>query len=343
MRNIRYYIIAVLPAMLSMLSSCRQELCYDHFPSANIALSWEQEWERDYGLSHATNWDAALHGFEYTSLRPGMPEWVELIKFRHDGTSEENFLNIKGGKIQIDNSTDESFLLYNGDTEYIVLQDMASLNDARATTTSRSRASSALQHLQSITPEARTVNPPDLLYGAFVEELPEVHAHETHHMPVRMQPLVYTYVIRYEFEHGLEHVALARGAIGGMAESVYLRNGVTSDKTAILLYDCTLTDYGCEAHVRTFGVPSFPDEYYGKSGEPRNVPPVTVNLELRLTSSKYIQFDYDVSDQIEHQPRGGVIRIKDIRVENESNTSEGSGFDVEVNGWGEPDIIDLPF
>ncbi|MDE7386288.1 MAG: DUF5119 domain-containing protein [Muribaculaceae bacterium] len=342
MTDIRYYIQAVMLAVLPLLSSCRQELCYNHFPSADIVLSWEQEWERDYGMNHVVNWDAGLHGFGYESMRPDLPEWVDLVKFRHDGTSEDNFLNIKGGNISIDNTTDKSFLLYNGDTEYIVLEDMASLNDARATTTSRSRSRSALQYLQSITPEARTVNPPDLLYGAYVEELPQVYAHQNHHMPVTMQPLVYTYIIRYEFEHGLEHVALARGAMGGMAESVYLRNGVTSDNSAILLYDCSLTDYGCEAHVRTFGVPSFPDEYYGKAGRPRNVPPVSINLEMRLTNGNYIEFNYDVTDQIDKQPRGGVIYIRNIRIEDEQNIGSGGGFDVDLSGWGDPVNIELP-
>lgn len=339
------YILAVALVVLPMLCSCRQELCYDHFPSLDVALSWEQVWERDYGMNHSGTWDGELHGFGYDALSPDLPEWVNLVKFKHDGSSEDNFLTIKGGHLSFSGDEDESFLLYNGDTEYIVLEDMASVASARATTATRSRSRSSLQYLQSLAPaDTRTVNPPDLLYAAYVDELPNIGIHEKAVMPIRMQPLVYTYIIRFEFEYGLEHVALARGAIGGMAESVYLRNGVTSDETAILLYDCDMTDYGCVAYVKSFGVPSFPDEYYGKPASTRVAPPPpAVNLELRLTKGSYVDLNFDVSDQIANQPRGGVIRITGIRVEDTQNEPvAGGGFVTEVLGWGEEENIDLP-
>ncbi len=342
MKRNGYHIIAVLLAMMPMLVSCRQELCYDHFPSVDVDLTWEQVWERDYGMDHPSSWDETFYGFPYADMNPDLPEWVNLVKFNSDGTSEDNFLSVSGGHITYNKEKEGSYLLYNGDTEYIVLQDIASLNEARATTTSRSRAGNALQALQNLAPETRTANPPDLLYAAFVKEVPFVDFHEKYHLPVKMQPLVYTYVIRYEFEHGLEHVALARGAIGGMAQSVYLRDGSTSDDTVILLYDCFMTDYGCEAHVRSFGVPSFPDNYYGRAGSHKRSVPVTVNLELMLTSGKYIDFNFNVTDQLENQPRGGVITIKGIRVEDDQNIGGGGAFSVDVTGWGDTVDIELP-
>ena len=334
-----YHISSILFVMMAMLTSCRNELCYNHYHAVKVELSWERVWERDYGMALAARWDAGKYGFEYSAMNPALPEWVNLVKFNGDGSPKDNFLTIKGGEVHIENSGEESFLLYNGDTEYIVLEDMASLTDARATTTSRSRSS--LQYLQSLAPNTRTANPPDLLYAAYVDKLPSVDLHQTLKMPIKMQPLVYTYIIRYEFEYGLQHVAIARGAIGGMAESVYLRNGVTSDETAILLYDCFLTDYGCEAHVRSFGVPSFPDEYYGKARKPGNDTPVAVNLEVRLKSGKYMEFNFDVSDQIKNQPRGGVINIKGIHIEDEENKVD-AGFDVDVSSWDDPVNIELP-
>ncbi len=338
------YIRAVLLAGLTLLASCREDLCYNHFPSTNIDLSWELEWERDYGMHHSATWDASFHGFEYYEMTPAMPEWVTLVKFRNNGSTDENYLGVDGGNIPVDNEKDASYLLYNGDTEYIVIKDIASINDARATTTSRSRGGDALRYLQSLAPGTRTANPPDLLYAAYIDEVPYVEAHSSHHTPVRMQPLVFTYIIRYEFEYGLHHVALARGAIGGMADAVYLKNGVTSDNTAILLFDCNLTSYGCESHVRSFGVPSFPDQYYGQGGRTGSQVPITVNLELRLTNGSYLEFDYDVTDQIAAQPRGGVIRITGIRVEDPQNEPGDSGaFDVGVSGWGDVIDIDLPF
>lgn len=339
MKLSKLIVIAAATVGMSAMTSCRKDLCYNHFRTAALDLSWEHEWERDYGMNHAANWDAALHGFDYTDLRPTMPEWVNLITYSREGSPRESFLDVRGGEVSVDGSTDLSFLLYNGDTEYIVLSDMASLTEARATSTSRSRTS--LAALSALYPSMRSTNPPDVLYAAYVDNVPEVGLHETHHMPVKMQPLVYTYVIRYEFEYGIQHVALARGALLGMAESVYLRNGVTSESSTMTLYDCDITDYGCEAHVRTFGVPGFPDEYYGRSPKSRSDFPYHLNLEVRLKNGKTFEFNYDIADQIAKQPRGGVIRVSGIRIEDEQNMSD-SGFEVEVSDWGEHRDIELP-
>ncbi len=327
--------------LLALMPSCRKELCYNHFRTAAISLEWEQEWERDYGMAHASTWDPAMHGFEYHSLRPVKPEWVTMITYKGDANPREDYMPADGDDINVGDPENQTYLFYNSDTEYIVLSDVASLTSARATSTTRSRSS--LAYMMEMYPEVRSTNPPDVLYAAYVEEAPEIGLHEAKPMPVRMQPLVYTYVIRYEFEHGIEHVALARGALAGMAESVYLRNGVTSEESSILLYDCELKDYGVEAHVRSFGAPAFPDSYYGRSEVARSERPYTLNLEVKLTNGKIFEFDFDIADQIAKQPRGGVIRVGGIRIEDEQNIgNSGSAFDVEVEGWGEHEDIILP-
>lgn len=328
-------------ASLTAMTSCRKELCYNHFRTASVMLTWEQEWERDYGMAHADNWDSGLHGFEYHELRPGMPDGVTLVTYKDDVSPRESFMSAQGGEVGVDGGDGYSLLMYNNDTEYIVLSDMASLADARASTTARVRSS--LTYITSLMPAARTTNPPDVLYAAYVPEVPHIEIHENRPLPVQMQPLVYTYHVRYEFEHGLERVALARGALGGMAESVYLRNGVTSEDNTIILYDCEITSYGCKANVHSFGVPGFPDEYYGRSAASRAAQTYSLNLEVRLTSGKTMEFNYDISDQIVKQPRGGVIRIKGIRIEDDEGLGDGnSAFDVEINDWGEHEDIDLP-
>ncbi|MDE5786894.1 MAG: hypothetical protein K2H98_10210 [Duncaniella sp.] len=156
-----------------------------------------------------------------------------------------------------------------------------------------------------------------------------------------MQPLVYTYVIRYEFDYGLEHIALARGALGGMAESVYLRDGKTSDNSSVILYDCEIKSYGCEAHVRSFGTPGFPDEYYGRAESGNTDRPYSLNLEILLKNGKSVEFNYDIADQMKKQPRGGVITVTGVRIEDQIGETD-SGFNVDVTDWPEHDIIDLP-
>lgn len=340
--NIKYYKIAIALLAFTLLTACqRTELCYDHFPKASLTLTWEQEWERDYGLSHRDNWDAGIHGFAYDDLRPSTPEWVNLVKFRNNASDGEHYLSSKGDDVILNPNEDYSFLLYNGDTEYIVLSDVASLPDARASSTPRSRASIA--SVMERHPDAKSANPPDILYSAFIENVPSIGAHEVKHLPVKMQPLVYTYVVRYEFDEGIEHVALARGALGGMAESVYLRDGRTSERTAIILYDCDIKNYGCEAHVRSFGVPGLSDEYYyGRVADEADERPYTLNLEVMLTNGTTLEFNFDVADQLRKQPRGGVITVSGICIDAEQNkTPISGGFDVDLSGWGQVDV-DLP-
>ncbi|MDE6683340.1 MAG: DUF5119 domain-containing protein, partial [Muribaculaceae bacterium] len=209
----RHNTMAVGLLAFTLLTSCqRTELCYDHFPTLTLGLEWENEWERDYGMNHANTWDTALHGFQYDDMRPERPEWVNMVINKPDGTSNETYLEPTGGVINVSVGSGQSYLLYNGDTEYIMFHDMVSMNDARATATSRSRA--GLSYINDRHPDVRSTNPPDVLYATYVEEAPSFAVHDHHSLDVKMQPLVYTYIIRYEFEYGLEHVSLARGALG---------------------------------------------------------------------------------------------------------------------------------
>lgn len=336
----RFNIISVSLLVITLMTACeRTELCYDHYPKASIAFDFEKEWERDYGASHHTQWDAASFGYDYESLRPNTPEWINLIRYKDGVNDGEHYFSPNGGDIKFTEEGTHSFLFYNGDTEYIVLEDIASLPNARALATPRSRSS--ISYIMERHSESRTTNPPDILYASYLETTPSIKPHDVTALNVHMRPLVYTYVVRYEFEYGLQHVHLARGALAGMAESVYLRTGNTSDESTIILYDCELKSYGCEAQVRSFGIPGFPDDYYNRSDviEDR---PYTLNLELMLTNGNVVEFNYDVADQLKKQPRGGVIKISGIRVEDDMNEpTGGGGFDVGLSGWNDVEQ-DLP-
>ena len=339
-----YNIIATVIALVvaTGMTSCRKELCYNHFRNAAISLSWEREWERDYGESHASKWEPSeFGGLHYDDIRPGVPEWVRLVKYQSDGSMSDRFLEPDGGDLIMDENDYSGFLLYNGDTEYLVVSDVASLADARASATTRTRAT--LSYISEQYPGIRSTNPPDILYSAFISDFPHVELHESKDVPVTMRPLVYTYVIRYEFEEGQEYIALARGALAGMAESVFMRDGRTSDQSAIILYDCDVTDYGCEARVNSFGVPGLHDQYFSRSDEENEDRTYTLNLEVLLTNTKTVEFNIDVTDQIRNQPRGGVIRVSGLKFEEGQTNLEwvDSGFDPDILDWQQQDVIEI--
>lgn len=245
------------------------------------------------------------------------------------GIYDERNLPQEGGRVDLTEDT-YSLLLYNNDTEYIVFDNVYSVAHTRASTRTLTRGSYLAMHANE-----RTINQPDMLYGHYIESYKGELSTEIKQHPVTMKPLVYTYLIRYEFTSGLEYVSLARGAIAGMAEAVYLHDGHTGNESATILYDCSVEEWGVEAKVRTFGVPGYPGDHYMRG--PEDDPCYSLNLEVKLVNGVIKTYEFDISQQLVDQPRGGVITVSGLEVDDDEATG---GFNVDVEGWG--DIIDIP-
>lgn len=151
-----------------------------------------------------------------------------------------------------------------------------------------------------------------------------------------MKPLVYRYLIRYHFEGGAEYVSLARGALAGMAGNVFLTDGHTGPEPVTILFDAETTMWGAEAVVNSFGVPNFPNPDYTRAEF------FGLNLEIRLRNGVMVSYDFDITDQITRQPRGGVIDVYGIIVpEDLANDEDKGAFGVAVDDWGEYQDITL--
>ena len=337
--------ISLSIGMLAAFSSCEhKDLCFDHDAHApksvvHIDAEYEQEWQ--YTCEGGTDWKnhptwEESFGMEYDALRPGTPEGLRVQIYNEDGSNSVVNVAPEGDIVQM-SPGEHSLLLYNNDTEYIVFDDMQSYSRARATTRTRSR-SSYMGNSYMEDNDENTVNAPDMLYGNYMESYTAERKTETDLLSVTMHPLVFTYLVRYEFSHGLEYVALARGALSGRAEAVWLNSGRTSEESATVLYDCTLQDFGAQASVRSFGIPDYPNEHYttragGQYG---------LNLEVRLKNGDIKTFDFDVTEQVAAQPQGGVIVVSGIEISDEEGQKGGSGFEVDVNDWGEYEDVELP-
>lgn len=332
-----YKIFIALTLLSAALCGCRQEICYDHAGETAVSLQWEQEWERDYGKALSGKWDASTHGVDYDGLRPAAGTSVTMLVYPESADPYTHFLGAEGGTVA--SSPTGSLLFYNDDTECVVINDLASVPDATATTTGRSRSSLVPMHGGE-----RTVNPPDVLYGAYIDRVQSAGPHTTQQLSAVMRPLVFSYVINYIFEGGMEYVSLVRGALAGMAESVRLRDGSTPAAAATLLFDCEMTPTGARAVVHSFGVPSFAGHHYtGVAPEGKTDPSLrfTLNLEVLLKNGKLQSFEFDITDQMRNQPRGGVITVDGIYVIDEDGQVD-SGFDVDVDDWGEYEDVQLP-
>jgi len=336
-------------ACLLFMACEHKELCLDHQPHTerveyHLALIYDIEWE--YNLESHIDWEQYWDedfGISYDEIRPDKPDGVRVHIFDDKGRSEiVRNLDVGGSTIHFNNEGRHSALFHNNDTEYIVYQGLESFSSAYATTRGVSRASYSGNSLLSRTDgeEEVTVNPPDMLFGAYIDTLHVWKSTETDTLKVKLHPLAFTYLIHYEIEKGSEYVALARGALAGMARGVNLGNGRTSTDKATVMFDAQVTDFGAQALVKSFGVPDYPNPNYTRGSHQYGL-----NLEVRLKDGSIHQFEFDVTEQLEKQPHGGVIVVDGIEIEKpEQGGSEvaNGGFDVDVEGWGEQIDIPLP-
>ena len=335
----RYLTILSL-VIVSVLSSCtHKELCVIHREHAhkfhvNVVADYRCDWEDPFGdMDWKTSWPT--HYRPYDELRPSKPQGLRVVNNSDEFGSNTHNISADGGVINLYEGFND-LLFYNNDTEYIIFSRTDHGVTTRATTRTRTRSTHTTSKYSA--GDEETMTPPDVLFANYFEDVTVEKSPDPEPLPVTLQPLVFTYMIRYEFKEGLEYVTLARGALSGMARSVLLSSGETSEDRATLLYDCELTDYGAVAFVNSFGLPGFPNVNYPTKGEGKNA----LTLELMLRSGKMMTFDYDVSDQLEAQPHGGVIVVSDIVVKREDGAQSTGAFDVDVNDWGPYEDVILP-
>lgn len=339
MKHILLYIVAIVSLTLT---SCEHDpLCLTHDEHAlkyhiNIASTWRLDWEEN--VNNHIDWEAnwPQDYTPYNTLRPAKPNGLRVVNNTKDGASHIFNISPDGGIVHLAEG-ENNMLLYNNNTEYIVFTEANQVASTRATTRTRTRATYSGNPFDTRDQEEETVNPPDMLFGNYIGGYIPEKLQDAPTVEVTLHPLVFTYKVRFEFEEGLEYVALARGALSGMAMSVHMSTGTTSDEVATILYDCEVTDFGARAFVNSFGTPGYPNPNYTK-GEPI----YGLNLEVRLKNGNLKSFDFDITDQVKNQPHGGVIIVKGLKVTKEEGTANTGGFSVDINDWGEYEDIEIP-
>lgn len=345
MRHSNFISYSAALALVLPLSACdHKDLCFDHPEHAlrydtDVTIDYDRVWELPYDnlTDWASGWDEHLFGMTYNSLKPSDPEGVRVAMYAKEPPRLVDNIAPKGGVIRMRPGLN-SLIFYNNDTEYIVFDDMDNFASAKATTRARSRSTYRGNPFASDygSRAETTVAPPDVLFAHYIDEYEQRKVSEPQKLSVMMRPLVFTYLVRYEFESGIDYIGIARGALAGMAQSVSLSTGHTSKESASILFDCEVKPWGVEALVRSFGVPDFPNDSYSRApGE------YGLNLEVRLRNGKMFNFDFDVTEQMAKQPHGGVITVGGLRISDEDGWEGGEGFDITVEGWGEWNDIDI--
>lgn len=335
----RYLFLVVLMLAVGITACEHKNLCIHHSEHAhryhvNIIADYRYDWEECMG---GINWQEEWpeHYIPYDDLRPDDPSGLRVVNYNKEGDYNIHNIKAEGGVIMLYEGLND-LLFYNNDTEYIIFSRTGNGITTRATTRTRTRATYlGSEYANEGEP---TMSAPDMLYANFFENYLAEKVIEPADIEVTLQPLVFTYKVRYEFKSGLKYVAMARGALSGMAKEVLLNTGETSEEPATILYDCDVTDYGVRALVNSFGAPAFPHPNYPTRTENKHA----LNLEVVLRNGKMVTFDFDVTDQVKSQPHGGVIVVRDIEIDEEVAVEGSGAFDVEVDDWGPYEDVELP-
>lgn len=334
-------ILSLLALMVCSAACQHKDLCLDHSDHAhkhhiNIIADYRFDWEECYGgTDWENNWPAGY--MDYDALRPTKPDGIRVVNSNDEGLQDKHNVSADGGVVTLFEGYND-VLFYNNDTEYIMFSNTNNIASTRATTRTMNR--STYMGGEYANKGEATMTPPDMLYANYYEDFYVEKLENPVDVNITLQPLVYTYKVRYEFEEGLKYVAIARGALSGMARSVLLYNGNTSEEAATILYDCEVADYGVRAMVNSFGVPGHPHGNYPTRVDENAKH--SLNLELLLRNGSMVTFEFDVTDQVQAQPHGGVIVVGGIKVKETDGTQGSGAFDVDVNDWGPYEDINLP-
>ena len=334
----------------TMLASCQRKPLHlaqrgnVSFTTAVIDIHldflWGEHWKEDLQYP----WNEQEHGVLGYTEPWGIRSIVYLLDEEKRRTEYlTRNMSKEGGRVNIATKEHYDMLFYNNDTEYILFQSKQDGNKATTLATTRTRTRATYVGSEFTDKDEETMTPPDMLYANRVEGYIPEKSIDPVPFPITLQPLVFTYKIRYEFleeDGGLEYVAYANGALSGMAKSVIMDTGETSaEGSTILFNNCEITDYGVRGIVTSFGIPSFPNkDVNSRTDCPKN----GLNLEVVLRNGKIINFNFDVTEQVQKQPHGGVIVVTGLQIKPEDGTQGSGAFDVDVNGWEETEDIYLP-
>jgi hypothetical protein len=327
-----------------LLSSCdMRELCYDHNEHAyryqvNIKAEYEQEWQ--YPSKPSKDWAEIwpdTFSLSYSELKPYLPSGLRVLLYDSIRYDKQN-VDRSGGIVYL-TEPEKSILLYNNDTETILFNDEEDKQLAVATTRSVTRGLYQ-GNTYSTMNDINGKQEPDVLYVTYVPSYFPISAVKAPVLNVLLKPVVYTYYIRYEFEYGAQHVALARGTLAGMAGSVNLHTQIAGDDLVTVMFDAKSRSFGVDSYVRSFGLPQDLSKVENQLiGEYT----CALNLQVTMFNGKYKTFEFDVTDQVVSQPKGGVIVVKGLRIEDEEAEGDLDGGLVEVDDWGPYEDIIIDF
>lgn len=361
MKRLMYILLGTL--LIVSLYSCREDLCYGH--NHGKTVNFFVDWIQDFDIYWSEDWrDKYNNSFEidWNKLAISEPEGVRAVIYPWSEDKGKIIRNMpsSGGQVILNHGYYDC-LLYNNDTEFIQFDDTDNAALSTATTRSRNVVSFSMT-MDKL--EENVVNQPDMLFSAAVDSLQieynefnlndvESTVEKFKDLDITMYPLVHTYVLRFNIESGMKYVAVARGMLKNMAGTVNMMTGKTlSDMVSLEFEEYTKDEGGITAYIKSFGLcnynPGFGNReargFYDNTSESRSDRPRstgneknTLTIQLALESGKIKTVEFDVTEELRKQPRGGILTVGGIVITAEEGAGPSGNFGVNLNPWNTED------
>lgn len=275
-----------------------------------IKAEYNQEWmirHNDCPWSQATLDSVASL---YPEVLPQLPAGLRTVIYRPADSQLLFNLPAEGGRINIDPG-DYGILLYNNDLRSIAVVTGENLDAAVA-----------------------EVPDGELNEALWVNVIPEMPVEcKIHDVTALMKPMTWSYLLDLQVDSGFNEIKEAYCTLSGMASEVNLISTQRYGDTITGRAPCQLQPNALIGIARSLGTAEHADNHI-------------VTLKVRLHNLKVITYAYDCTAQVSVQPQGGLIRIKNIKI-NPSDAHDdnvgGEGFDVNVKTWGPEIEIPVPW
>jgi len=238
-------------------------------------------------------------------------------------------LPASGGKADLSIGT-YRVVLFNNDTEYVILNNTDNDSTLEAYTSEQSKASGS-----SSFPSENVVNMPDMFYSCKVNAFTVKSDSISEMLNVAPKARVDSFVVRVYIggKTGVAGISSATGYISNVYGSFFPGTETYPKIGSIIpsVFNDKESNY-IDATVRTFGVMSASNDNAQ-----------TFRLSITLTNDSTISYDWDITKQLNTDLSKGnvMVTIPDEVDISSSSSSSPSGFSVTVTGWGDPINVNM--
>ena len=336
-------IVAIIAMALVLVSCDHKDLWVLGEPAEEnviVKLHYVLEWHRPYVVADSVekwlywidDWPAGL-ACDSDSLCPRHPRYCRMVTESGNRQMMSIFDGDEGRAGAL--TAGMNMLFYNIDTEYIVYKDKDKLSTLTASTNLADGSLSAVANVDSLGDEA-VYKQPDVVFSSKIVSFSDsVLRNDTLH--VVLKPLVWSYVVEVDINENLDKVRRARGYMTRLAKSVKVAEHATNDDTMTVGFSMNVCRAGVCAIVKSFGIP----RYNPDSPTLPPAPGCRLIVVLTLTNGRTVTQKWNIDNQMLAQPAGGVITPGAMTIPKDSLVGGNAGFDVDVDGWGDPHNYNL--